>query len=119
MSEKVSIEVNGSTIEVARGKSLLAGLLGAGVRHLHVCGGQGLCSTCRVKVLAGGENLTPPSTLEKVSLRGHLSFLRTTRLACQTRVLGPVSVKSILPRWGTLPATARPEAGADGGAEPE
>ena len=103
MADRIEIEANGEKIQATEGARLLDALLGAGVRQMHVCGGRGLCTTCRVAVEDGAENLSPMEAKERVSLRAHLSFAGDVRLACQARVLGPVRVRSLLPRMGTLP----------------
>lgn len=47
------------------------------------CGGIGVCNRCRVKIVEGSENLTPPTRYESDT---------ETRLACQAVVLGDCSV---------------------------
>ena len=47
------------------------------------CGGIGICGRCRVEVLQGSENLTPPTRFEKESEQ---------RLACQAVVRGDCTV---------------------------
>ena len=39
------------TLTIAPGETLLAATLRQGVPHAHACGGQAVCSTCRVQVL--------------------------------------------------------------------
>ena len=53
------------------------------------CGGYGQCGTCVVDVVAGEENLSPRTQVEERKLK---KWPSTCRLACQTQVLGPVSV---------------------------
>ncbi len=43
------------------------------------CGGIGACNRCRVRIVEGAENLTPPTRFEKNP---------DERLACQAVVLG-------------------------------
>jgi len=102
MDNKVSILINGQKIEVDRGLSILASAMQAGVKHMHLCGGRGLCTTCRVRVLEGADQLSVMTAFEKISLRTHLSFSSEVRLACQAKVLGPVKVETILPTIGRL-----------------
>lgn len=78
------------TIDVRRGQRLLDAILAAGIDHRHICGGNGFCTSCRVEVIDGSENLTPVSALERERL---LSNAGKLRLACQTCVLGPAAVK--------------------------
>jgi ferredoxin len=99
----VPIVLDGRPIEVRRGGTLLSAAMKSGVRLMHVCGARTLCATCRVVVEAGEENLTPMRGTERFSLRWHLSMSPRTRLACQTRVNGPVEVESVFPLCGDLP----------------
>ena len=101
--EMVPIEFDGRRIEVRRGGTLLGAAMKNGVRLMHVCGARTLCATCRVVVESGEDNLTQMSGAEKFSLRWHLSISPKTRLACQTRVNGPVKVESLFPLCGDLP----------------
>jgi len=55
------------------------------------CGGYGQCGTCIVEVVAGMDNLSPRTDVESQKLRKHP---QTFRLACQTLVEGPVSIKT-------------------------
>ncbi|MGO9449737.1 MAG: 2Fe-2S iron-sulfur cluster-binding protein [Candidatus Binataceae bacterium] len=100
--DAVPIEFNGNKIEARRGGTLLGAALKNRTRLMHLCGARTLCATCRVKVTAGAENLTPMSTKERLSLRYHLSMSTRTRLACQARIEGPVEVESVFPLCGDL-----------------
>ena len=83
-------------IEVAAGESLLQAALRAGIPHYHTCGGNARCSTCRVVVRQGIENLIPPGRKETV-LRRKVRFPETIRLACQTFIeKGTASVHRII-----------------------
>jgi adenylate cyclase len=66
-----------------------------GIPHTAACGGHARCSTCRVIVLQGPENLTPRNEPE-----AHLAGLKglgdDIRLACQARVLGPVTLRRLV-----------------------
>lgn len=55
------------------------------------CGGYGQCGTCIVEVMEGMENLSSRTETEERKLRKKPS---TFRLACQTLVQGPVSIKT-------------------------
>ena len=55
------------------------------------CGGYGQCGTCIVEIEEGMENLSPLTEVEKRKLRKKPD---NYRLACQTLVNGPVSVKT-------------------------
>jgi len=101
--ERVPIEIDGSRIEARRGGTLLAAAMKNGTRLMHVCGARALCTTCRVRVEFGAENLTATTAKERLALRTRLAFDPRTRLACQARVRGPVEVRSQLPLCGNLP----------------
>ncbi|MEQ9001615.1 MAG: 2Fe-2S iron-sulfur cluster-binding protein [Coleofasciculus sp. B1-GNL1-01] len=55
------------------------------------CGGYGQCGTCVVEVVEGMENLSPRTEVEQRKLK---KKPESYRLACQTLVNGPVSVKT-------------------------
>ena len=101
--EAVPIEFDGRKLKARRGGTILSAAMKNRIRLMHVCGARTLCGTCRVKIEAGRENLTPMSAKEKFSLRYHLSFSPRSRLACQARVEGPIEVKSFFPLCGDLP----------------
>ena len=63
----------------------------AGVPLGNSCGGVGICSRCKVRIVAGAENLTPPTTVETrfAAARG---FAEDERMACQAVVLGDCEV---------------------------
>ena len=94
--------INGESIDVWDGYRLWDAALDADAKLWHVCGGMGHCTTCAVLPVSGGENLTPPTGLERFSLKlwfmKPLAFVRKrwkgkpVRLACQSYVRGPVEV---------------------------
>ena len=55
------------------------------------CGGYGQCGTCIVEIVSGMENLSPKTDFEQRKLKRKPPGYR---LACQTLVNGPVSVKT-------------------------
>ena len=87
--------VGGPTVLALPAETLLEVSRRNNVRHLSVCGGRGRCSTCRVMVLRGGENLDPPSALESATLAAVEAGPRM-RLACQTKARGDLTVKPLL-----------------------
>jgi len=102
MGKKVQMTINGNEVEVEAGCSILAASMQAKVKHMHLCGGHGLCSTCRVRVLEGSDQLSAMKPYERISLRLHLSFGSDVRLACQARIEGPAKVETIFPTMGKL-----------------
>ncbi|MGF1486962.1 MAG: 2Fe-2S iron-sulfur cluster-binding protein [Prochloraceae cyanobacterium] len=55
------------------------------------CGGYGQCGTCIVEIVSGMENLSQKTEVENRRLKRKPD---SYRLACQTFVNGPVSVKT-------------------------
>ncbi len=55
------------------------------------CGGYGQCGTCIVEIVEGMENLSPKTDFEQRKLKKKPD---SYRLACQTLVNGPVTVKT-------------------------
>ena len=105
--ESVPIRFGESKLEARNGGTVLAAALKSDIRLMHACGAKTICSTCRVKVVEGADNLTPMSGKERLSLRYHLSVSPRVRLACQARVLGPIEVEPVFPLCGPLPAESR------------
>lgn len=75
--------------------SILEIALKHNIPHIHVCGGKARCSTCRIAIHQGLENVLPKNTLEqqiseKKGLEHHI------RLACQTRIKGPVTLRRLV-----------------------
>ncbi|MEP6711370.1 MAG: adenylate/guanylate cyclase domain-containing protein [Ferruginibacter sp.] len=83
-------------IEIIKGQSVLDASLSAGIPHFHACGGKGRCSTCRILILEGLENLSPINRREAL-LRNKIPFPNKVRLACQTTLnQGPVKIERII-----------------------
>jgi len=88
--------INDRSIKVNGGESILHASLAAGIPHYHACGGNGKCSTCRVLIKEGMQNLTPFTEKEKL-LRERMRIPQNVRLACQTFVIGsPVLLHRII-----------------------
>ncbi|HWW61357.1 MAG TPA: globin domain-containing protein, partial [Thermoanaerobaculia bacterium] len=88
-------ELGGEIVVDAGVRTILEASLNAGIPHTHECGGNARCSTCRVVVLDGGENLSPRDSAE-LKLAQRFGFADDVRLACQTRVRGPVRVRRLI-----------------------
>ncbi len=82
-------------IDVQEKQTLLNASLAAGIPHTHVCGGNARCSTCRVIVLEGLENVDPPNA-EEQALAARLGLPREVRIACQATVRGPTRVRRLV-----------------------
>lgn len=70
-------------ISIRENQTILEASLSAGINHFHVCGGKGKCTTCRIMVLEGAENLSAPNKKE-LKLRDAIKMTPDLRLACQT-----------------------------------
>ncbi|MEM7696250.1 MAG: adenylate/guanylate cyclase domain-containing protein [Pseudomonadota bacterium] len=94
----------------APGQTLLEVSRANGIAHTAVCGGRARCSTCRTRILAGGERLPHPEKAERRVLK-RIGAPADVRLACQIRPVAGLSVQPLLPasmretdpsadRWG-------------------
>jgi ferredoxin, 2Fe-2S len=84
---RVVVLPSGVEIQVEDGEKLMAAAVRQGYRWPTVCGGQGTCRTCFVRVEAGAELCSPIGSLEKEGI----DALRepadgVTRLACQVEI---------------------------------
>jgi len=86
---------DGRKVAMEPGSSVLDASRRIGMPHASVCGGRGRCSTCRVHVSVGRENLPEPSTEEQRVLQ-RVGASDATRLACQLRPTHDVSVTPLL-----------------------
>ncbi|MGR3802374.1 adenylate/guanylate cyclase domain-containing protein [Marinibacterium profundimaris] len=76
--------VGGPTVTTRRGPTLLEISRAHDVPHAALCGGRGRCSTCRVIVEEGADQLPPPSEAEARTLAA-VNAPPGARLACQMR----------------------------------
>jgi ferredoxin len=81
------------TFETQEGVSILELALTKDIPLYHTCGGNCSCSTCRVLVLKGSENLSPMEGDEALVLDA-FDLTSPHRLGCQARVMkGEVEVE--------------------------
>ncbi|SFK74501.1 adenylate/guanylate cyclase domain-containing protein [Methylocapsa palsarum] len=80
---------------VPRGFSILEASRWAGISHTSICGGRGRCSTCRVLVTSGLEDLHQPNAAETNTLCW-IGACKGVRLACQVRPRGDLKVVPLL-----------------------
>ncbi len=95
---KVSVTYNSTLKKTApAGLTLLEISREAGIPHASVCGGRARCSTCRVRIVSGGETLEPADAQElKVLHRAGIDSA-DIRLACQIRPRDALSVIPLVP----------------------
>lgn len=82
-------------IQAERGQTILNTSLENGIPHIHVCGGNARCSTCRVMVLEGLEYL-PPRNEKEQRMADLLMLPPEIRLSCQTTILGDLKVRRLV-----------------------
>jgi uncharacterized 2Fe-2S/4Fe-4S cluster protein (DUF4445 family) len=87
MPEKYTVQVDfepiGKRVKVDSGKTILEAAQKGGIALLSVCGGNGLCQDCKVKVIQG--KVSKINTDETAAL-SEAEIMSGVRLACQTRV---------------------------------
>ena len=80
------------------GQTLLEALRSAEIPHSSVCGGRARCTTCRVRVLHGAEQLSPPEPAELRALQGiKVEHETDVRLACQLELRHDISIVPLIP----------------------
>ncbi|WP_170331948.1 adenylate/guanylate cyclase domain-containing protein [Ruegeria arenilitoris] len=82
--------VEGPEVVAEKGMTLLEISQANGVPHTALCGGKGRCTTCRVIVEDGAENLPAPGEIEARSLAA-VGAPNGARLACQIRPTEPLT----------------------------
>lgn len=88
---RVRFEPYGKSAEARADETLLDVARRAGVPIGNSCGGVGVCARCRIEVVDGNGNLTPPTTTEARAGAAR-QFAPGERLACQAVVLGDCSI---------------------------
>jgi len=92
---------DGRSIRIPKGLSVLDASRRAGIPHASICGGRARCTTCRVRVLLGSEQLGLPSPAE-IRVLSPLGVDRAVRLACQLKPATDISVWPLLPPGITM-----------------
>jgi len=95
-------------VRVPRGWTVLESSRAHHIPLLSMCGGRARCSTWRVRIVAGGDRCPPPAQNELDTLK-RIHAPEGTRLACQLRPQGNVSV---IPLLATTPSPLREPANA-------
>ena len=107
-------QTDNKTICASPDSTILEATLKAKINHMHVCGGNARCSTCRVYIMDGLSNCQPRNEKEK-QLAEKLGFPQNIRLACQTKISGNITIRRpvvddldvaiILKQFGNAPGT--------------
>ena len=100
MAHEIQVIDRDETVEAEDGQDILQALLHGGVEWMHACGGFCNCTTCRVKIEEGTENLSEMQEDEKNTLRrfqGKEVLEGPFRLSCQAEVHGDIKISE--PEW--------------------
>lgn len=85
------------TIEVNKGTSILDAALDNNIELEHSCGGCCACTTCRVIVREGIQNLSTPEEDEEDLLERIIEFTpeekKKVRLGCQSKIHGDITLE--------------------------
>ena len=96
----VKVADRGIEVEAEDGQSVLQALLDSGVEWMHACGGFCNCTTCRIEIESGSDNVSDMQEDEKNTLRrfqGEEVLEGSYRLGCQVEVHGDISISE--PEW--------------------
>ena len=86
---------DGKIVDGEEGQTVLQASIQNGIDHIHACGGNGRCTTCRVRIVNGHENCPEPEKHERDALQMR-GYDPSTRLACQLRPTGPIEICCLL-----------------------
>jgi adenylate cyclase len=86
---------NGRHVPIMPGATVLETLRANGIAHASVCGGRARCTTCRVLVTKGLDQLPEATGLEAKAL-ARIGGQPGMRLACQIRPTADISVMPLL-----------------------
>jgi adenylate cyclase len=108
-ANRVSVSYDGGlSAHGRRGLSLLELSRTSDVPHASVCSGRGRCGTCRVRIEAGAEQLSPANADERATL-ARVGAGAGERLACQARVnASGVVATRVLPPYADASAARLP-----------
>jgi len=109
---KIFSQTDKKKIFIPPGSTILDAARTAKINHMHVCGGNARCTTCRVDIRDGLKNCQCRNEKEN-KIAEKLEFPDNIRLACQTKINGNISisrpvvddldVKIILRQFGDTP----------------
>ncbi len=94
------VHPDGKSGDVPENLTLLEAAEHLGFPLNHDCGGNASCSTCRVEVVVGDENLSEIDFEEQDLLDREALTEAYHRLGCQAKVLGDVIVQVPEEKWG-------------------
>ncbi|UZR96849.1 adenylate/guanylate cyclase domain-containing protein [Chondrinema litorale] len=95
-SNNIITLLNDVSFSIEPDETILHAALKRGIPFCCECGGNARCSTCRILIIEGEENLTEINSAEE-ELRKHFELPENVRLACQTQLKnGKVKIKRIM-----------------------
>jgi ferredoxin len=100
MTHTIEIIDRDEKVECEDGQDVLNALLEGGVEWMHACGGFCNCTTCRIKIEEGQDNVSDMEKDEKNTLRrfqGDEVLEGPFRLSCQVNVYGDIKISE--PDW--------------------
>ena len=87
VDDKNVLQIGEHEVSYVPGQSVLDAALAGGVPFCSECGGKARCSTCRIFVTGGDQNITAINEAEKL-LKERITLPEKSRLACQTFLKG-------------------------------
>ncbi|HNP96552.1 MAG TPA: 2Fe-2S iron-sulfur cluster-binding protein [Cyclobacteriaceae bacterium] len=83
---KKELEINNA------GDTILSSIQAHYIDWMHACGAKGRCTTCKLEVIFGKENLSEVTPAEKRYMERN-ELKESQRLACQARVMGDIIIR--------------------------
>ncbi|WP_163576219.1 2Fe-2S iron-sulfur cluster-binding protein [Halomonas faecis] len=93
MDNFIGVDVDGERLELPNGSSFLRLAVDNPGAIPFRCK-QGICGSCRIQIIEGGENASSPSKEESDFLMRLGHDTDNTRLACQTHAYGSLRVRT-------------------------
>ena len=91
LSRTITFTPLGKAADARENETILDAARRAAVPLGNSCGAVGICARCKVTIVSGEENLTPPTAIE-LRIGAARGFAAGERMACQAAVLGEVVV---------------------------
>ncbi len=92
---KITFLNTNQVIDAKANETILDAALAHDVPIQHACGGFCACTTCHIKVVSGQDQLAPIEEMEEERIASVDGLEPRSRLACQARVLGDVTVEIV------------------------
>jgi len=89
---KIMFQNTNTEVEVVEGTTILEAALDNNIDLDNDCGANGVCGTCHVYIDVGVDQVSPPESDEADLLESVEGLTERSRLACQTRVMGDITV---------------------------